>query len=244
MKKSALFAIIILLPLVVAISMMTILHAFSESFQRGDVNQDGMVNSIDYLMVKRFVLGTLLLNENQQSIADTNNDGHVDAMDYLITKRCVLGTYWIKDWVEVSKAEYSQGLAFEETSNGNYSLVGIGTCKDTHIIVPEVYKGRDVVEIGRKAFANQTQIMEISLPESIRTIGARAFYNTGISELSIPENVRAIGTQIVYKCPNMQSLVFNGTEYSSDGPAFENSNIHHVLLFLLRYFQLLQCLHF
>ncbi len=58
----------------------------------GDVNGDGRVDSIDYTLVKRYVLGTGSLTSAQKTRADANGDGTISAVDYVIIKRTSLGT--------------------------------------------------------------------------------------------------------------------------------------------------------
>lgn len=65
------------------------------SMLRGDVNRDGQIDAMDYLLLKRHVLGTFLLTEEQQRPADVDRSGQIDEMDYLLLKRHVLGTYTI-----------------------------------------------------------------------------------------------------------------------------------------------------
>ncbi len=60
----------------------------------GDINDDKSVNALDYLIVKRYVLGTITTeNEGDLWRMDYNQDGEVDAKDYQMLKRFVLGTY-------------------------------------------------------------------------------------------------------------------------------------------------------
>ncbi len=59
----------------------------------GDVNVDGKVDSLDYLFVKRYCLGTYDLSGDQFDRADINKNENVDSVDYLLVKRMVLGTY-------------------------------------------------------------------------------------------------------------------------------------------------------
>lgn len=58
----------------------------------GDANGDGRVNAVDYMLVKRDVLGTFSLGK-RVGYADVNRDGAVNAVDYMLIKRAVLGTY-------------------------------------------------------------------------------------------------------------------------------------------------------
>ena len=58
----------------------------------GDVNGDGRVNSMDYLLIKRYMLRSADLTKDEQANADVNGDGTVNAKDYIWVKRYVLRT--------------------------------------------------------------------------------------------------------------------------------------------------------
>jgi len=62
----------------------------------GDVDEDGDVDAADYVLVKRAVLNTYELSEQQKLVADIDADGDVDAADYVLVKRIVLGTYTVQ----------------------------------------------------------------------------------------------------------------------------------------------------
>ncbi len=59
----------------------------------GDVTDDNQVNASDYMLVKRHVLGTFRLTDEQIRLADVNRSGDVNATDYMMIKRHVLGTF-------------------------------------------------------------------------------------------------------------------------------------------------------
>ena len=59
----------------------------------GDIDDDGKTNSKDYMMLKRYVLGTYELWQKAWYRSDLNYDGEVNAKDYMILKREVTGTY-------------------------------------------------------------------------------------------------------------------------------------------------------
>lgn len=69
----------------------------AEDVMLGDVNGDEEVNAVDYMMVKRSVLGKYELDKTQKYAADVNENGRVDAADYAMVKRHVLGTYQIPE---------------------------------------------------------------------------------------------------------------------------------------------------
>ena len=60
---------------------------------KGDVNGNGVLDSRDVAMIKRAVLGTLTLSDEQRAAADVNGDGKLTAADYAMTKRAFLGSY-------------------------------------------------------------------------------------------------------------------------------------------------------
>lgn len=64
------------------------------SFIRGDVNSDGRVDSTDYAMLKRYLLGiiTSFPTPNGLLAADVNQDGYINSTDYAMVKRIILGT--------------------------------------------------------------------------------------------------------------------------------------------------------
>lgn len=66
---------------------------FSE--QPGDANYDGIVDSADYLVVKRAAFGTYTLNEEKTYLVDINYDSAIDSADYAVIKRLAFGEkYW------------------------------------------------------------------------------------------------------------------------------------------------------
>lgn len=84
-----------ILSFALAIVMLFAFAAVSVSAMTGDINDDNEITAQDYMMVKRYVLGTFKLNETQSVSADINCDGEITAQDYMMVKRAVLGTYQI-----------------------------------------------------------------------------------------------------------------------------------------------------
>lgn len=60
----------------------------------GDVTGDGKVNSLDYMMIKRHVLGSFSVGA-REDYADVDRNGKINVLDYLFLKRQVLGTFTI-----------------------------------------------------------------------------------------------------------------------------------------------------
>ena len=58
----------------------------------GDLNGDGILDAVDYILLKKIVLGNASVSISKMYAADANSDRIVDAVDYLLVKKCVLGT--------------------------------------------------------------------------------------------------------------------------------------------------------
>ena len=59
--------------------------------ESGDVNYDGEINSVDYILVKRFVIGNYYIQGGRIFFADVNNDYKINAVDYLLMKKYITG---------------------------------------------------------------------------------------------------------------------------------------------------------
>ncbi len=60
-------------------------------FEKGDVNMDGRLDSIDVMLIKRAYFGTLKLSEEQKKLADIDENGEIDVFDYIAAKRRYFG---------------------------------------------------------------------------------------------------------------------------------------------------------
>lgn len=59
----------------------------------GDVNNDGTVDSADYILVKRACFNAYKLSSDEEKRADVNSDTVIDSSDYVTIKRIAFGTY-------------------------------------------------------------------------------------------------------------------------------------------------------
>ena len=61
----------------------------------GDINGNGEIDSLDYILLKRAFFNTFVLTEEQSRIGDINQNGEIDSLDYILLKRAYFGTYKI-----------------------------------------------------------------------------------------------------------------------------------------------------
>lgn len=151
-------------------AMILLLSAFSfatsaASNLLGDVNGNGKIDSLDYMLLKRCVLKTTTLNEEQLLRADVNKNGKPDALDYGMVKRHVLKKYVITG--EVTPKSATEKIVSAIGKNGKISLDFSGTIS--------TFKGNATVSfvtvngalsLKGKAVTDQGIIVEMTIPMS------------------------------------------------------------------------------
>lgn len=58
---------------------------------QGDVNSDGKINALDYILVRKYLLGLTKFTDNQMSVGDMNKDKKINALDYINIRKLILG---------------------------------------------------------------------------------------------------------------------------------------------------------
>ena len=72
----------------------------------------------------------------------------------------------------------SNTLAFSSTGDGTCTLVGIGSCTDSCVVIPAYSPaGERVTAVAARALYGQKQINAIQIPATVEHIGALAFAN-------------------------------------------------------------------
>lgn len=107
----------------------------------------------------------------------------------------------------------SEGLEYDSNEDGTCYLVGIGSCADTDIVIPEISPDGDTVfAIDRNAFAGEV-ITSITIPTTIEEIGRNAF--NGCTLLT---DVYYLGTKVEWEalCENI----------ATGNTALLNANVH------------------
>ena len=109
--------------------------------------------------------------------------------------------------VAVPEENYSNGLRYSSNGDGSCTLTGIGDCKDTYITVPQKSPDGDtVVAVGMSVFLGNRAVKGIDLPDSLKTIGEYAFYDSSIEEICIPSGVEDIGEGAFASCRSLTSI--------------------------------------
>ena len=150
-----------------------------------------------------------------------------------------IGNFWhyddngeiaIWDRAEASDVENgSKGLSYALSEDGTYYIVfGIGVCTDTNVVIPDIYKGLPVKEIGYYSFNKANGIQSVTLPEGITIIDENAFFAcTALTDINIPASVTYISSNAFNGCDSLTSITvsadnenykdIDGNLYTKDG---------------------------
>ena len=104
---------------------------------------------------------------------------------------------------------YSKGLKFELNEEGTgYILVGIGSCGDKKLVIPETYNKKPVVEVGDSAFLDNWNITAIDIPDNVTTLQDSSFKGCRIlTEVKLGKGVKSIGYRAFSSCTSLESIV-------------------------------------
>ena len=98
------------------------------------------------------------------------------------------------------------GLYYELTEDGTYE-VSIGEATKEKISIPPTYEGIAVTAIAKRGFSD-SEITDISIPSTVKTIGAKAFMDCALLEnVEISGGVKNISTEAFAGCTNLEVIV-------------------------------------
>ncbi len=129
-------------------------------------------------------------------------DWDLNTGDY--TVYCTDGTFG-----NVVSGDSDTEFAFELNADGQgYTLTQLlGTNTDT-LTLPSSHQGLPVTAIANSAFFGITDIVSVTVPDSITTIGNRTFMDcTALTTVNLPAQMQSIGTYAFSGCTALQSIM-------------------------------------
>ena len=151
--------------------------------------------------------GTTNLNENKKS---KKKIGIIclSAITVIIAMIVAI-SIWSNRVDKKTNSRVDSQLAFTLNDNGeSYSVTGIGTSTDTDVVIPSVYNGKPVTDIGEMAFENCRMLRSIVIPNGVTSIGYAAFRGCDrLTCIVIPYSVMSIGAVAF---PSSSNIFYEG----------------------------------
>ena len=119
-----------------------------------------------------------------------------------------------------SKIVNKDGYLFYTYDNVNYLLGYTGN--DTELVLPDNYNGESY-EIYEYAFYDRDDIVSVTIPDSVMSIGNSAFSScSSLISITIGNSVTSIGAQAFQYCSNLRSVTIPDSVTSIGNYAFSN----------------------
>ena len=129
----------------------------------------------------------------------------------------VVGSHWnelgelileMSDGTTVNAGKHEenpQGLAFHLLPDDTWS-VSVGNASQLkEITVPSIYRGKPVTHVAEEGFIG-AKLIAVSLPDSIKEIGALAFAGTALQEIVLPTALERIGDEAFRSCSRLTAV--------------------------------------
>ena len=179
-------------------------HRFVSSFEETTCDRHRFYVHVCTVCAYRYttesdVMGTMHSPVKTETVPPTREEG---GYTLFACQNCS----YVEKRDQTAPTGFSTGLAYVQRSNGIY-VSGIGTCRDTELVIPSVNEHGDaVVGIDAYAFENQAQITSMQIPDTIRTVGREAFSGClGLTSITLPKNT-TVGASVFLGCANLGEL--------------------------------------
>lgn len=127
---------------------------------------------------------------------------------------CLLGVLIIGGTVAYIVIQGRNGklqLDYDECPGG-LLVTGTTVFETRKIIIPSEVDGVPVIGIKEDAFKDNDKLIEIVLPDTIRTIEARAFAGCdSLKEISMPDSIEYIGDDAFNGCSSLERVTFGSS---------------------------------
>ena len=117
----------------------------------------------------------------------------------------------------------SEGLEYQENDDGTLAVIGIGTCTDSHVVIPAYFNGAKVTYIADYAFYECSSLTGVTIPDGVTGIGICAFCGClNLTDITIPEGVTSIADAAFSWCIELTSITIPDGVISIGNGAFQD----------------------
>ena len=113
--------------------------------------------------------------------------------------------------IEITKKPViSEGLEYQfNEADMTCAVLGIGTCTDTDLRIPETLNGYRVTSVAPDAFSACNQIISVTVPNTVTTIGSNAFSHCdAMTTVQLSSALKQIEASAFVNCDALQAVVF------------------------------------
>jgi hypothetical protein len=146
----------------------------------------------------------------------------------------------------------SEGLQIEwRRDDDSYAVLGLGSCTDSYIVIPERYEGFPVTKIQMSAFAGESitgiwipdtvtviegdafagclELSSVRIGDGVESIGGGAFATcVNLCEVTMGKNVRSIYNQAFLECKSLTTIRLPEGLQSIDYAAFYGTGLYEI----------------
>ncbi len=175
-------------------------------------------------------------SENDQMFLGTSNEG---VYENVCIKRIEEGieffkVQFVKVDVELSIYVNSDGVEYVLSEDGSYHVTGLVAGADNQISILEEINGIAVTKIENYAFDNCTELISVSIPSSVISIGDNAFENcSSLETVNLTDSVETIGYGAFNNCTNLTNVYFDGTASQWEKVEIGSENEHLLVLHII-----------
>lgn len=127
--------------------------------------------------------------------------------------------YHLPRYEDFTNLTFSEGLEYELNDDGaSYSVIGIGTCTDRDVVIPETYNGLPVT-----ALKPHTEYVEQKGMMRPTTVGAFQSVAT-IATVVLPQTVTFVGGRSFCGCRGLQTVVISNSLKTIDWEVFTDND--------------------
>ena len=179
----------------------------------GDIDGNGKIGVTDYILVRKYILKTNSLTNEQRKLADLNQDGNITSIDYVLLRKKIVSGDTTSVQTQVGK-KYTAKFIIQDKNAVNASLgevsctTGAGTTCE--ITVPTLTANPNSTVIGWNTDSNATTASVSS--------GGKITLTSDITYYSISSTVVTITYSVGEDIPGVnmkaQSLSFYSNEHT------------------------------
>ena len=107
----------------------------------------------------------------------------------------------------ISKGTTDDGFTYEITAD-SVAVTGYTGEKTENMTlnIPEKIEGKAVTKISYFSFIDIGELTAVTIPDTVKEIGTRAFEGTSVSEIDLPDSLEKFGYCVFAECKNLKKI--------------------------------------